>query len=359
MNDTNALISRGLFPIIRAGTSPDLALEAESLTVTLTGPGVLERRSYVVKNRGPAKTVEAGTILGINVAAPDTSPEAVKVALDGVELPVRARLGLLLNRDGRVVVTSPDPAAIRNCIEHNDGGVCSQDWVMFAIPFEAGQTRRISLEFADQCGPRAAIALAIGRLHFYTEQFWAESKVGAVVARLNANALGVPARDFVPTGQYQRHSTSPTTIEVGELTWRLHGYRQKDYYGRGLVHPFAVDQEQILDRYLRGIGSSSADVAIGRILKADSILATSGDSAVPVASIEFDLLKPARVELAVWDSNGRVVRKLDSLGRQAGSHRVSWDGMDYLRHPVAKGPYRFRLEADGRWLGDREIRVLR
>ncbi len=359
MNDTNALISRGLFPIARAGMSPDLALEAESLTVTLTGMGVLERRSYVVKNLGPAKSLEAGTILRINVAVPDMSPGAVKVTLDGVEIPVRAQLGLLLNRGGGVVVTSPDPAVVRNCIEHLDGGVCSQDWVTFAIPFEAGQTRGISLEFASQCGPRAAIALAIARLHFYTEQFWAESKVGAVVARLDVNALGVPARDFVPTGEYLRHSRSPTTIGAKALTWRLHDYRQKDYYGWGLVHPFAVDQERILDRYLRGIGSSTTDATIGRILKADSVLAASSDSAVPAASIEFDLLKPARVELAVWDSNGRVIRRLDSLGRQSGSYRVSWDGMDYLRHPVAKGTYRFRLEADGRWVGDREIRVLR
>ena len=272
---------------------------------------------------------------------------------------MRAQLGLLLNRDGRVVVTSPDPDAIRSCIVHNDGGVCSQDWVAFAVPFEAGQTRRISLTFASECGPREAIELAIAQLHFYTEEFWPDSKVGAVVVRLNVGALGVPARDFVPTGQYLRHSTSPTTIGTDVLTWRFHDYRQKDYYGRGLVHPFAVDQERILDRYLRGVGSSSADATIGRILNADSVLAASGGSAVPAALFEFDLVRPARIELAVWDTNGRVVRRLDSLGRQPGAHRVSWDGMDHLRRPVAEGVYRFRLETDGRWVGDREIRVSR
>ncbi len=362
MNDTDAVTGPGLFPIFPSGVRSKLVLKAETLTVILTGTGVSERRSYVVLNDGPARTIELGTVLRLDVATADSSSGGIRVTLDGAEVPVRSHVGLLLNRAGRVAVTSPDPRALRDCIENNDGAVCSQNYVTFTVPFASAQMRRVSFEFTTRCGPRAAIELALARLYFYSEQFWEGSIVSDLKADLDVGALGVPARDFIPAGQYVRFSTPPTAIGAKALTWRMRQFRQKEYYGRGLVHPFAVNQERVLDKYLRGVGSSLADTTAGRILRADSVLAmrssAPGTAPPPAASIVFDVLRPGPVRLEVWNGKGEVVRRLNT-GSEAGTRTVAWDGLDYLRRPVAPGTYRFRLEVSGCWVGDRGIRVLR
>ena len=207
-----------------------------------------------------------------------------------------------------------------------------------------------------------AIELATARLHFYTEQFW-EGTVGSMVAQLDTKGFGLRAKGFVPSGQYLRNSTRPT--EVGEyvLVWRFKNYRQARYYGGALVHPFAVNGEALLDRYLRGIGRSSADTTSAHILNADTLLvnsATGEGSTLPKpASMTFALHLPAAVMLNIWSDDGRVIRRLPQLETDVGTHSVDWDGLDYLRRPAPPGRYRFRLEVNGNWVGDREIIVTR
>jgi flagellar hook assembly protein FlgD len=52
------------------------------------------------------------------------------------------------------------------------------------------------------------------------------------------------------------------------------------------------------------------------------------------------------VEVRVYDANGRLVRRLASVGLAGGSHSITWDGRDDLGSSVAAGVYFVVLDAD-------------
>jgi len=61
--------------------------------------------------------------------------------------------------------------------------------------------------------------------------------------------------------------------------------------------------------------------------------------------IAFDLPKATRVELAIHDLSGRLVRTLVSGDVSQGRHAVRWDGKDALGHSAASGVYLVTLRA--------------
>jgi hypothetical protein len=72
---------------------------------------------------------------------------------------------------------------------------------------------------------------------------------------------------------------------------------------------------------------------------------------------ELALPRPASVFLEVLDVTGRRVRLLVDERREAGVHRVAWDGRDSLGRPVANGVYFFRLTAAGEVLTAKAVRL--
>ncbi|MCC7140760.1 MAG: FG-GAP repeat protein [Candidatus Eisenbacteria bacterium] len=64
-------------------------------------------------------------------------------------------------------------------------------------------------------------------------------------------------------------------------------------------------------------------------------------------SIEFALRSAGKAELALYDAQGRQVRRLISEQLAAGRHQAHWDGRDSVGRPVASGVYFARLSADG------------
>lgn len=64
-------------------------------------------------------------------------------------------------------------------------------------------------------------------------------------------------------------------------------------------------------------------------------------------SIEFALRSAGEAELALYDAEGRQVRRLISEHLTAGRHHTQWDGRDSVGRPVASGVYFARLSADG------------
>jgi subtilisin-like proprotein convertase family protein len=70
----------------------------------------------------------------------------------------------------------------------------------------------------------------------------------------------------------------------------------------------------------------------------------------PSTHVDFDLPRPARVELAVFDLGGRRVATLASELLPAGRHQRTWEGRDGQGRPVASGLYVLRLRAEGRTL---------
>jgi flagellar hook assembly protein FlgD len=63
--------------------------------------------------------------------------------------------------------------------------------------------------------------------------------------------------------------------------------------------------------------------------------------------IHFDVATGGPVTLAVYDSGGRLVKRLASGAMTAGPHALPWDGTDARGHGVAAGVYVARLEAGG------------
>ena len=68
----------------------------------------------------------------------------------------------------------------------------------------------------------------------------------------------------------------------------------------------------------------------------------------PSTTIAYDLPEAATVRLAVFDLQGRRVRRLADGPRPAGFNTARWDGRADDGHAVAAGAYVCRLSADGR-----------
>ena len=72
----------------------------------------------------------------------------------------------------------------------------------------------------------------------------------------------------------------------------------------------------------------------------------------------FDLPAASDIRLSVYNLTGQRVADLVSGLREAGRHRVSWDGRDGSGIPLASGVYLVRLSA-GRWIGTEKLLLLR
>jgi flagellar hook assembly protein FlgD len=62
--------------------------------------------------------------------------------------------------------------------------------------------------------------------------------------------------------------------------------------------------------------------------------------------LRLELPHATRIRLRVFDLAGRLVRELPAVQRPSGQSRMTWDGLDQNRHPVASGLYFVRLELD-------------
>jgi hypothetical protein len=63
------------------------------------------------------------------------------------------------------------------------------------------------------------------------------------------------------------------------------------------------------------------------------------------AQIEYSLMAPGEVDLAVYDVTGRLVRRVVEGVVQVGVHRVSWDGKDRDGRKVSSGIYFVKLSS--------------
>ncbi len=68
----------------------------------------------------------------------------------------------------------------------------------------------------------------------------------------------------------------------------------------------------------------------------------------PATNIKFDLPRPARVRLCVYDIAGRLVRSLVDETMTAATHVVTWNGTDDGGRRSASGIYYYRLVTDER-----------
>jgi hypothetical protein len=64
-------------------------------------------------------------------------------------------------------------------------------------------------------------------------------------------------------------------------------------------------------------------------------------------TLRFSLAQTGRVELTIFDVNGRKVRSLVDEQREAGLHEVAWDGTDDAGRPVTSGVFWSQLQTEG------------
>lgn len=66
----------------------------------------------------------------------------------------------------------------------------------------------------------------------------------------------------------------------------------------------------------------------------------------PRTTITFTLTARERARLAIYDVQGRLVARLANRTFEAGSHQISWDGVDTNGRKVGSGVYLYRLTTD-------------
>jgi hypothetical protein len=68
----------------------------------------------------------------------------------------------------------------------------------------------------------------------------------------------------------------------------------------------------------------------------------------PTTSIEFSLPHSSKVELAIYNLKGQVVKTLVNRNLAAGKHIVNWNGKDSAGDSVSSGVYFYKLQTDSR-----------
>ena len=74
--------------------------------------------------------------------------------------------------------------------------------------------------------------------------------------------------------------------------------------------------------------------------------------------LRFDLPRPARAELRVYDLRGALVRTLVAADLEAGTHAVYWNGLDHRGNRAASGVYFVEMRA-GEFSQGRKVSLLR
>lgn len=74
-------------------------------------------------------------------------------------------------------------------------------------------------------------------------------------------------------------------------------------------------------------------------------------------TIRYSLSTPTNVELAVYNQAGQLVKTVENGRRQAGDHRVVWDGTNDRGEAVSAGVYFYRLKTDTDMVSKRMVFV--
>jgi hypothetical protein len=116
------------------------------------------------------------------------------------------------------------------------------------------------------------------------------------------------------------------------------GMSTGDFHVRSLGNPNLTSFYQVTLWAGSGTGVPEGMKASGLLLEQNAPNPVSNST-----SIAFSLLSPSDVSLDIFDVSGRLVRKLTSGPREAGSHQVSWNGLDDSGSRLANGVYYYRL----------------
>lgn len=207
-------------------------------------------------------------------------------------------------------------------------------WSLHVLPTSVTKSIHITVveETRDQLPPGALAVLDIGPpgMSFVTPS----------ELRIRPEAFGLPG------------------LEAGDVRLVAEGPRGAEELAT-TVDPVSGEVVAHIERTARvriafeasGVPSSAA-LPTGYYLQAGEPNPTQGE-----ARLRFALPRPGKVELAVYDVGGRLVRVLDAGDRAAGTHDVVWDGLDDAARPAPSGVYFVWLQTAGRALSQKLLLV--
>lgn len=182
------------------------------------------------------------------------------------------------------------------------------------------------------------------------------TNMGQEASVLSFNALFAPD---TPTN-FLSMSPSSGSVPYGEtvevtLTFSSIGMRQGIYTGTIVLNCNGGQHANIPVRFsVSDAGSVDGDRGIPSQLV---LGAPRPNPSAGAAALAYGLPKAQTVELAIYDAAGRAVRTLARGERAAGYHQVDWDGQDDSGRALPAGVYFVRLDAEGRNLTQRILRV--
>ena len=106
------------------------------------------------------------------------------------------------------------------------------------------------------------------------------------------------------------------------------------------------------------IADSATPVEISKIPTVYALNAAYPNPFNPKTEISFDLPKPGKTRLVIYDVMGRRVKELVSAEMPAGSHTVTWTGDDQQGKRVASGVYYYRITS-GSYTATRPMTLLK
>jgi len=126
----------------------------------------------------------------------------------------------------------------------------------------------------------------------------------------------------------------------GLYVWHCHILSHEDHE---MMRPFYVGPTLPQWPYpIAGMGLLASSGGVNGALSLESVYPNPFN---PTVTVRFEMKTAGRVKAVVYDVAGRAVRELTDRDFVAGSHEMTWNGMDNSGSPVASGVYFLRLQA--------------
>jgi hypothetical protein len=156
----------------------------------------------------------------------------------------------------------------------------------------------------------------------------------------------------VNDGFYDRYNTqSPyiglvpstqhgTTCELFSYAYRVWSADSSTYYGWYPASPESLDWAYGVLVQGGASGVAEGPLGSGDVLR---IVAAMPNPAASQVTVSFAVPKPGRVDVSIYDVAGRRVRALDNRRLVAGTHRLTWNGLNDAGEEVSAGMYFCRV----------------
>ena len=64
----------------------------------------------------------------------------------------------------------------------------------------------------------------------------------------------------------------------------------------------------------------------------------------PSTTIQYEIADAGKIEINIYDLNGRLIKSIVNKYQQAGSYHVVWDGMNKSGNKVSSGVYVYTVK---------------